>query len=341
MARRYRPALGFVKPSVSWNVPTMILTFLLALTAVGLFPATGQAQGLPSYRPINPVAASRSGLGFEPFREPVPGRWQADAGVEYASTIEYNMLPGSSFFLDSELLRLRATASRDLGRHSFLLIEAELLGAYAGVLDGFLDWYHGLLGIEIPERERRPRNDFLYAADLGGGGPVLRRPGDLFLGDLRVGAGVRPHPRLQTVFALTLPTNTGPAGYGRGSISVALLNTLRLPLTPRLLFEGSLSGGYTPSTGPLAGVQRELFAAGSSGLRWRFWGQQSLYGNLFLHSPYYRNAGVPALDQRELSFDFGWILVGNDGRELRIGMAEDLEPSGPAVDLVFRVGMGL
>jgi hypothetical protein len=47
------------------------------------------------------------------------------------------------------------------------------------------------------------------------------------------------------------------------------------------------------------------------------------------------------LDRRDFSFDFGWILTGNDGRELRIGMAEDLEPSGPAVDLVFRVGAGL
>jgi hypothetical protein len=341
MARSYRPVLGFVKPSISWNVPTIILMLLLVLPAVGVFPTAGRAQGLPSYRPISPVAASRSGLGFEPFRELAPGRWQADVGVEYASTIEYNMLPGSSFFLDSELLRLRATASRDLGPRTFLLVEAELLGSYAGVLDGFLDWYHGLLGIEIPERERRPVNDFLYAADLGGERSVFHRPGDLFLGDLRLGAGVRLHPRFQTVFALTLPTNTGPAGYGRGAVSATLLNTFRMPLTPRLLFEGSLSGGYTPASGPLAGVQRELFVAGSSGLRWRFWGQQSLYGNLFLHSPYYRDAGLPALDRRELSFDFGWILVANDGRELRVGMAEDLEPSGPAVDLVFRVSLGL
>ena len=78
--------------------------------------------------------------------------------------------------------------------------------------------------------------------------------------------------------------------------------------------------------------------AGSSGLRWRFWGRQSLYGNLFLHSPYYHDTTVPALDRRELSFDFGWILAGTGGRELRVGMTEDLEPGGPAIDLVFRVG---
>ena len=272
MERRYGAALGFVNPGLSWGVPRLALTLLV----LSLAPATAAAQGLPAFRPINPVAASRSGLAFEPFREPAPGRWQADVGLEYASTIEFNQEGAASFYLDSELLRARATLYRDLGPRTFLLAEAELLGAYDGVLDGFLEWYHDLFGIDIPERDRRPRNDFLYAADLRDRSPVLRRPGDLFLGDLRLGAGFRPHRRLQTVLSLTLPTNSGPPGYGREVISASVLNTLRLPVTPRLLVEGSLAGGYTPAAGALEEVQRELFAAGSAGLRWRFWGRQSL-----------------------------------------------------------------
>jgi hypothetical protein len=313
-------------------VPLLALLLLLAL------PGSTVAQGLPPFRPINPVASSRSGVSFEPFRAPRPGRWVADLGLEYASTIELNVLPQSSFLLDSELLRVRAAVSRDLSPKAFVLAEAELLGAYAGIFDGPLEWYHDLLGIEIPERERRPRNDFLYAADLVGRRPLLREPGDLFLGDVRLGVGLRVRSGVQSIVALTLPTNTGPAGYGRGEISASLLNTARLALTRRLVFEGSLSGGYTRSHGPLAGWQRELFLAGSSGLRWSFWGRQSLYGNLFLHSPYYHDTALPALDRRDFAFDFGWILAGSGGRELRVGMAEDLEPGGPAVDLVFRVG---
>jgi hypothetical protein len=336
MEPRYGAALGFVNPGLFWGVPRFVITLALLM----LLPIAAAAQGLPAFRPINPVAASRSGLAFEPFRAPVPGRWQADVGVEYASTIEYNRIAEGSFYLDSELLRVRATVHHDLGPRTFLLAEAELLGAYDGVLDGFLEWYHGLLGIEIPERERRPKNDFLYAADLADRTLVLRRPGDLFLGDLRLGAGFRPHPRLQSVFALTLPTNSGPPGYGREAVSASLLNTLRLPVAPRLLVEAGFAGGYTPATGVLQDLQRELFAAGSAGLRWRFWGRQSLFGNLFVHSPYYHDTGIPALDRRELSFDFGWILAGEDGRELRVGMAEDLEPGGPAVDLVFRISAG-
>src|SRR5688500_16427438 len=109
------------------------------------------AQGLPAFRPLNPVAASRSGLGFEPWREPAAERWRVDVGLEYGSTIEYTQDDGASFYLDSELLRLRAAVSRDLGPRTFLLAEAEVLGAYDGVLDGFLNWYHDLLGIDVPE----------------------------------------------------------------------------------------------------------------------------------------------------------------------------------------------
>ena len=336
MERRYGTTLGFVNPGLSWDVPPIVPVLALLL----LTPAAALAQGLPAYRPINPVAASRSGLGFEPFRVPVPGRWQADVGVEYASTIEFNQNDDAIYYLDSELFRARAKVYRDLTPRAFLLAEAELLGAYDGVLDGFLEWYHDLLGIEIPERERRPKNDFLYAADLPDRSPVLRRSGDLFLGDLRLGAGLRVHPRLQTVLSLTLPTNSGPPGYGRDVVSASVLNTLSLPVAQRLRLEIGLAGGYTPTTGALGPKQHELFAAGNAGLRWQFWGRQSLYGNFFLHSPYYHDTGISALDQRDVALDFGWILAGGDGRELRIGMTEDLEPKGPAVDLIFRFGAG-
>jgi hypothetical protein len=311
---------------------------LFVLILVVLPEAVAAQGGLPSYSPINPVAASRIGLSFEPYRSPRPHRWAVSVGLDYASTIESNQLEESLFLLDSELLRLRAAVSRDLGTRTFVLAEAELLGAYAGRLDGFLEWYHDLLGIAIPERDRRPRNEFLFVIDLPGRAPVLRERSDLFLGDLRLGAGFRIHPSLQSIVSLTLPTSTGPEGYGRGVVSARLLNTVRLALTPRLVFEGSLSGGFAPTHGELAQWQREVAVAASSGARWRFWGRQSLYGNLFLHSSQYRDTGLPSLDRRELSFDFGWILTGSSGRELRVGMTEDLEPGGPAIDLVFRMG---
>ncbi len=89
--------------------------FLLVLAV----PRPGQAQGLPEFDPLNPVASSRSGLYFQPFREPEPGRWRHAVALDYASLIEYNPLDQADYVLDSEVLRLSFGASRDLGGGPF------------------------------------------------------------------------------------------------------------------------------------------------------------------------------------------------------------------------------
>jgi hypothetical protein len=85
-------------------------------------------------------------------------------------------------------------------------------------------------------------------------------------------------------------------------------------------------------------MQHEVFLSASGGARYRFWGRQSLFANLFYHSPYYHDTTLPGLDRPELSLDFGWLLATKSGADWRIGMTEDLYPAGPAIDLVFRLG---
>lgn len=297
------------------------------------------AQGLPAYAPINPVADSRTGLGFEPLRPRRPGRWVGGLGLDYASTIEHAALRRASYDLDSEILRLSLRAARDLSPSVFVELNASIGGAYGGFLDGFLNWYHRTLGITLEERENRPNDAFLYRLELPDGTVLRRRTSALFLGDTRVAVGFRHSRRLQTVASLTLPTSTGPAGYGRGTPAAGVVTTARVPLARPLVFEGSLGLGYTPTHGDLSGYQRTTFLSASTGARWRFWGRQSLYANLFYHSAYYHRTTIPALDRRDLALDFGWILATKSGREWRVGLTEDPEPSGPGVDLIFRLGV--
>jgi hypothetical protein len=205
-------------------------------------------------------------------------------------------------------------------------------------MDGFLDWYHGALGIRVSERERRPRDRFLYEITLPDGGTLQRSPSSLFLGDLRLGLGFRPHSALQSVVSLTLPTATAPPGYGRGVPSLNLLNTVGAALRPGVRYEGSVGVGFTPRNGTLAPLQRELFLALTSGLRMQVWRHHFVFANLFYHSPYYHGTTLPSLDRRELSLDFGWIVQTSRSGEWRVGLTEDLEPGGPGVDLVLRLG---
>lgn len=316
------------------------LSGLLALLALSATRPL-QGQGLPAFERINPVLHSRSGLYFQPYQDPAPAgsRWRFTAGLDYASTIELNTSRrGADYLLDTELLRLGVTATRDLGRNAFLRLDAGLYGAYDGFMDGFLDWYHGLLGIRMPEREARPQDRFAYRVALPDGITVERGASGAFLGDLRAGVGVRTSRRAQTMLSLTVPTSTGPAGFGRGTVSVSLLETVRLPVSSRGVFEGSAGVGHTPRRGELAAYQRAWFGAASSGLRYRVWGGMSLFANLYVETPAYAGTGLPALDRRTVALDFGWIHRSADGGEWRIGMTEDLEPSGPAIDLIFRLG---
>jgi hypothetical protein len=316
---------------------TAVSTGLLVWSLVSALPA--RAQGLPAYRPVNPVADSRTALGFEPYRTPGPGRWSGTLALDYASAIEHAFKPGARYDLDSEILRLRLSVARAVGARGFVELDAGVGAGYPGFLDGFLEWYHGLIGITLRDRERRPHNAFLYQLELPDGQLLTRRSTGVFLGDVRLSAGMRHGRHLQTVATLTLPTSTAPAGYGRGVVAGGVVTTVRAPLAGPLVYEGSLGVGYTPRYGDLTRYQRTTFLSGSSGLRWRFWGRQSIYANLFVHSPYYHDTTIAALDRRELSLDFGWILATRAGREWRLGLTEDLEPSGPGIDLVFRLGV--
>ena len=223
--------------------PPALGLYLVAASSLGLVPSV-VAQGLPPWAPINPAAATRTGLRFEPYRDPAPDRWQLSLGVDYASAIEYNLpAPSPSWLFDAELLRINVGVSRDLGARAFALAELPVLGTYDGFLDGFLEWYHNLFGIEMPERDARPRNAFAYELAAPGGAAVVRDRSGFFLGDLRLGVGYRWNPLLQTVGSVTLPTSIGPDGYGHGTVSVNAVTTLRAPFASRLVYEGSVGLG--------------------------------------------------------------------------------------------------
>jgi Protein of unknown function (DUF3187) len=338
MARTYGVTRSLVKAGLSYRVPHRMRPILFSMAVSLLAAGHARGQGLPELAPLNPMSSSRSGLYFQPYQAPAPGRWVAALALDYASVIEYNRLSQADYVLDSELLRINLGLARDLGPRVFLLLDASVGGAYAGFMDGFLDWYHGALGIEVSERARRPRDGFLYQVTLPDGSSVSRSRSDLFLGDIRAGLGRRHNSWLQSVLSLTLPTATGPGGYGRGVPALGLLNTVRAHPRSGWIYEGSLSLGFTPAHGRLPEQQRELFVAASSGMRMRVWGPHSVFANLFYHSPYYSGTTLPALDRRELSLDLGWILHTRTAGEWRIGITEDLEPGGPGVDLVLRFG---
>jgi hypothetical protein len=298
--------------------------------------ATLEAQGLPAYVSINPVLTSRSGVYFQPYVDAAP-RWQFRIITDYASTVELAERPTARLVLDSEILRVDWGLFRNVGP-GFVGVSGAFVGAYNGFIDGFLDWYHDLTGLRVAAREVLPKNTFDYSLTLPGVGTVTRKPSSGFLSDVRLIGGIRHSRHWQTSASVTLPTGTGPDGYDRGVVSANAVTTVRAPIGRRWAYEGSLGLGYTPRHGVLSDYQLTFFQSLSSGFRYRFSGRQAMFVNAFYQSAGYQTTGLRALDQRELTLDYGFLLKARKGPEWFLGMTEDLEPRGPAVDLSFRIG---
>lgn len=313
------------------------LTALALAAWLGFRAGPLPAQGLPSYSSMNPMVQRRSGLATIPWvAEGKP--WRVTWLTDYTSTIEYTDLPEILYVQDGEFMRLELTATRAVGRRGFLLVSGSLQSAYAGFLDGFLDWYHDFTGLHVDARKLRPKNEFAYQIELAGESPVSYSPSSGFLGDVRIGAGLRHSRHWMSAVTVTLPTSTGPDGFRKSVPSFNATTMLRSDFGGRFTYEGSVSAGYTKAHGDFEDLQQTTFLMVTQGLRGRVTGPLHLYANLIYHSALYRDTGSKALDGRELTIDTGGFLRFKRGPEWILGLTEDLEPSGPAIDVAFRFG---
>lgn len=311
----------------------------IVLAAVFSVPFTLAAQDLPPYVPVNPVLASRSALYAQPMVPAGPG-WHFRTVIDYSNAIEDDVsIDKRHFLLDAEILQADLWITHDLSKRVFLVSEIPVRGGYDGVLDGFLNWYHDLIGIPIKARNDRPRGEFGWTFTLPDTQVNRLRPGT-FVGDLRVGVGVRMG-RSQLVATITAPTTPASAdGWGRGVIGTSLALTSSFLRTPRVLLDGSANLGTTPTHGALAAYQRSVFVGGSLALRWRFSGNQSVFGTLWMQSASGQKTGWGSVDDGEVTFDFGGLVrFRKNWPELQLGMTEDLMPRGPAIDAGFKLGL--
>ena len=310
---------------------TLLPVLLTAATSLA-------AQDLPPYVPSNPALTSRSALYAQPI---VPqGRgWRVRTVVDYANAVEVTKSPnGRDYLFDAETLEGDLWITHDLSPRAFLLGNLAVRGGYAGFMDGFLNWYHDLIGLKVPARNKRTENRFTWNFTMPDGQVIDRaRPGT-FIGDTRIGAGLRlAHGQL--VATVTLPTASAE-GWGRDVVGTSLALTNRWVENSRFLVEGGATAGWTPTTGALAQYQRSIFVGGQLASRWRFSGRQALFATVWLQSPNWKNTGFNALDAAEVTLDFGGLIkLGKRWPEIQVGMTEDLLPRGPAVDAGFKLGV--
>jgi hypothetical protein len=306
-----------------------------------LVPARAEAQDIPPYVPANPLIESRSALYGQSYILPRPG-WQVRFVSDYYNAVEVSQTAGANprqSTFDAEVLQSDLWITHDLTPRVFVLANVPIRGAYSGFLDGFLIWYHHLTGLAVPARDELPRNRFQWEVGLPDTTVTRSNPGT-FIGDLRAGIGMRLG-RAEVIATATVPTASIAAdGWTRHVVGTSLALVGDLVRTPRLVVDASASAGITPTAGRLAKYQRSVFAAGLASLRWRFAGQQAVFGGIWAQSSNWKKTGFDAVDDAEVVTDFGFLLhVGRRWPELQLGMTQDLVPKGPAMDVGFTVGL--
>lgn len=306
-----------------------------------LLPVTAHGQDIPPYVPANPVIESRSALYGQSYIVPRPG-WQVRFVTDYYNAVEVSQTAGADprqSIFDAEVLQADLWVTRDLTPRVFVLANVPVRGAYSGFLDGFLIWYHSVIGLAVPARNDLPRNTFQWGFVLPDTTITRSKPGT-FIGDLRAGVGLRLG-RAEIVATATVPTATiGEDGWTRHVVGTSLAAVGDLIRTSRFVIDASASAGFTPTQGSLARYQRSTFASGLIGGRWRFAGAQAVYASFWGQSSNWKDTGFDAVDDAEVTMDFGFLLhLKPRWPELQLGMTEDLLPRGPAMDLSFVLGL--
>lgn len=336
--RDQRRAVKGTHVSIYCDVPRRI--FLAALITIsGAGPIT--AQEIPPYVPANPVLASRSALYAQPFILPRSG-WDVRLVSDYYNAVETSLTPppARQYIFDAEVLQFDTWVTHDIGSHAFVIGDLPIRGAYDGFLDSFLNWYHGVIGLAVPARNELPIDHFEWKAVLADTTLNRQRPGT-FLGDARIGAGWRMG-NLEAIATATLPTATITAdGWSRKTVGTSVALSGEIVRTARLALDAEATGGYTPGTHDLLGkYQRSWFGGGLAAMRWRFAGRQAVFATAWYQTGNWKNTGFAAMDNPEFSLDFGFLLrPARRGPELQLGMTQDLDPRGPAMDVGFTIGL--
>lgn len=314
---------------------------LLPVALLLLVATAASAQDIPPYVPANPLLESRSALYAQPYVPAQPGiQWRFVADYYNAVEVSQSADPTPrQYIFDAEVLQGDFWATRDVSKHVFLLANLPIRGGYDGFLDPFLNWYHNLIGLQVPARDELPIDTFQWTFGLPDTAITRPKPGT-FLGDLRTGVGLR-FGNTELIATVTLPTGTVDGdGWTRHVIGTSVALTQELVRSSRFVVDAGASIGYTPTQGALAGYQNSVFASGLVSGRWRFAGQQSVFSSAWIQSPNWKHTGFDAVDDAEVILDFGFLLhVRHNWPELQFGMTQDLLPAGPAMDVGFTLGV--
>ena len=305
-----------------------------ALRAGAIEPAASGLEGPFAVRDENPL--------LRPFYLPVP-RLAPDEGIGYALLLAWSNttnLPHSAteqLYVDAETadLGLRATY-----RRGAWLAAAELPVVWrgGGILDGVIDDWHGLLGVNRGYRPYVQSNSYRITYEANGAAPVSVAKGPA-LADIPLEVGrllyVAPGTELAAWAGVKVPTGSRNHATGSGAVDASAWLSGGQSLGSRWDAYAQVGAMRAGGSGEFVRVRRYT-EFGSIGLAWRATASVSALAQVDAHS---------ALAPSSLTFlqpavtgTVGARVALNSGLALDIGIQEDLATNhSPDVTLCLSV----
>lgn len=288
---------------VSWFFG--ILMPLIVYTAALNAPAASAADFFPVFNQGSlQRSATLPALGEARLLKSSDSGWYTalDLTTEYYADSNAN----EELLEDGESARLALSYRAALAKNWEYQIEVPVLVQGGGFLDGPIEDWHGFFGLPNGGRELAPQDRYRYRYVRNGVTLLDVRDSGTVLGDVRVGTGWRVSESTALRGLLKLPTGDESSLSG-GNAGAALWFDHAMDFGPASRWSSYLSGGASLSEESkiLAGLQNSAVVFVGGGIACEVFNRLQLIGQIYAHSPLYKNTELDGLKNPGLQLLLG------------------------------------
>lgn len=211
-----------------------------------------------------------------------------------------------SILLDGETTKILLAYRKGFGDKLELTVDVPVLVVGGGFMDSFIQDWHRTFGLPNGGRENAPNDRRLYQYTRNGVTLLNESRSATTVGDVQIGAGWQLNNTLALRGMVKLPTGNSDRLTG-GNLGGAVWGDWALPFARGSAFDGFVSGGVSLNrrSDVLSSQQQVAVAFGGAGLGYHLTNDLEVLGQLYAHSPLYKDSDLDGLRNPGLQLTLG------------------------------------
>lgn len=304
-----------------------------------LAAAAADASPFPT-RDQNPLIADYGLPMPMPAQLPQARSWSLGSSFNWSSSAIAQGSNDEALIVDAETRELRLTVTRALGERLAVQLQMPYRYIGPGVLDGFIDEWHGWFGLSEGARAQLPEDQLLMIYERDGSRLIDERSSSAGFGNLSADVGIQLVSTQRTHAALwlsvKLPTSALDApGHDTADASVSISAQQRL--ASRWSIYGQASVAILGEDDVLGDFQERTAWSGHAGVSVRAWRNLDFKLQVDAHSAIVDDSELDYLGNA-LALTFGGSYEFDAGWRLETGITEDISIDA-SPDVVFVLGV--